>query len=176
MDMLTKLNSRVEIQDLMARYCRAVDRRDWEALRACYHSDAYDAHGSYSGDVDGFIDWVSTRHAVIPFSMHFVGNCLIEFVDETTAISETSFVVFRRAPASDKDAAQRIAEVDAEVFGRYLDRVERRDGGWRYARRKVVIDETRTRPSQGGVIPAVGRRDAADPVYAWWRNAGLSVD
>jgi 3-phenylpropionate/cinnamic acid dioxygenase small subunit len=166
MDALSRLTARADIQDLMARYCRAVDRRDWAALRNCYHNGAHDDHGAYSGDVEGFIAWVSARHAAIPFSMHFAGNALIEMLDEATAVAETPFVVFRRAPASE-------GEADAEVFGRYLDRIEKCDGAWRYAHRKVVLDETRSRASQSAGAASAGRRDLSDPVFAWLREAGL---
>lgn len=165
MDALTRLIARADIEDLMARYCRAVDRRDWPALSDCYHPDAHDDHGAYAGGVEGFIAWVSERHATIPFSMHFAGAGLIEMLDETSVVAEVPFVVFRRAPGPE-------GEIDAEVYGRYLDRLEKRDGAWRYARRKVVIDETRSRPSQRGGGPTAGRRNSSDPVFAWLRNRG----
>ncbi len=58
---------------------------------------------------------------------------------------------------------------DVEVFGRYCDRFEKRDGAWRVARRKVVYDGTRTQPSTHHLrklVGAMGRRDRSDPVYA----------
>src|SRR5215210_6467344 len=64
-DDIRRLIDRAGIQDLMARYARSVDRRDWDAVRSTFHPDAHDDHGDYKGDVDGFITWVSERHAKI---------------------------------------------------------------------------------------------------------------
>jgi SnoaL-like domain len=87
-----QLLDRIAIHDLIARYASAVDRRDWARVRDTFHPDAHDDHGEYKGDVDGFIAWVSKRHAEIPQSMHFLGNCLIEFASADVALVETYFV------------------------------------------------------------------------------------
>jgi hypothetical protein len=84
-DKLSRLADQMEIQDLMARYTRCVDRAQWAGLRDIYHPDATDDHGAYVGNVEGFIEWVSRRHAAIPEAMHFLGNCLMEFADRDTA-------------------------------------------------------------------------------------------
>ena len=171
MDKLAELVARAEIQDNMCRYTRGVDRRDWPVVRACYHDDAIDEHGDYSGDADGFIAWVAVRHAQIPFSAHFLGNCLIEFANDTTAVVETYFHVMRRNPG--KGGAE---GNDVDLIGRYLDRFEKRNGEWRVARRKVVSDAIRVRSApmfdmKG--VPSVGSRDPSDPLYEWRQKAGL---
>lgn len=183
MDKLAWLVSRAEIEDLMTRYARGVDRRDWPAVRACYHEDALDDHAAYSGDVDGFIAWVTERHAEIPFSAHFLGNCLIEFVDEDTAIAETYFMVMRHGRPNPRqaDAAPESRRIgfdgtDVDLVGRYLDVFTRRDGAWRIAQRKVVSDASRVQSSRITALKgpgALGRRDGNDPVYAWRKSFGL---
>lgn len=186
MDKLTQLVARAEIEDNLCRYTRAVDRRDWPAVHACYHEDATDQHGDYSGDIDGFIKWVSVRHAEIPFSAHFLGNCLIEFVNDTTAVVETYFLVMRRTPAKAKPAGSASAGgkeaaaegTDVDIIGRYLDRFELRNGKWLVAERKVVSDATRVRRSPDVDMKGVsvrGTRDLSDPVYAWRKQVGLTT-
>lgn len=155
-----------DIRDLMSRYARGVDRRDWDMVRDCYHSDAHDEHGSYRGAVPGFIAWVSARHADIPACIHFLGNSTIELEDDSRAVGETYFIAIQRvAYRSDGGDETR----DDIVFGRYLDRFENRAGVWRISARQVVYDLVQVKPVDGRERqPAgpFGRRDPTDPVFA----------
>ena len=54
---LQRLLDEAAIRRVHLDYCRGVDRRDWELVRSCYHRDAVDHHGPYSGGIDGFIAW-----------------------------------------------------------------------------------------------------------------------
>lgn len=174
MDKLAELAARVDIQDCLFRYARGVDRRDWASVRETYHDDATDEHGEFSGTVDGFIEWVSRRHQSIPFAAHFLGNCLIEFLDQNTAVAETYFIAMQRRtlPASMREGG---SEIDAEVIGRYVDRFERRgDDRWRVAKRRVVYDSSRIRQSTHNAVNAgsIGTRDRNDPIFAVLRQIG----
>lgn len=163
MDKLAELIAKDEIRDNFLRYARGIDRRDWALVRDCYHEDAVDWHGAFHGSTDGFITWVSERHAAVPFSMHFLGNCLIELINDAAAKAETYFVAISRRELADGGAT------DTEVFGRYLDRFEKRgDGVWRIAIRKVVYDSSRTLPSTNHIHKlqgVLGQRNREDPVY-----------
>lgn len=174
MDRIERLVARAEIEDNYCRYARAVDRRDWEALRDCFHPDAVDEHGDYHGGPDGFIDWVKARHTPVPFSMHYLLNCLVEFLDDHTAAAETYFWAIQRRETAAADGS--ITGTDIEVFGRYVDRFEKRaDGIWRVAARRVVYDSTRTQPSTSHLrklAGVLGRRDRDDPVYRNLRPSG----
>jgi hypothetical protein len=55
---LDRLADQQEVRDVIYRYCRGIDRRDYDLVRACYHADATDDHGDYRGGVDGFITYV----------------------------------------------------------------------------------------------------------------------
>lgn len=174
MDRLAELVARAEIQDQLMRYARGVDRKDWDAVRATYHADAHDEHGEFSGSVDEFIEWVEKRHRTIPFSMHLLLNCLVEFKDEDTAFVETYFIAMRRAPGPAANGSANAPEVDAEVIGRYLDRFERREGTWKVARRCVVYDSSRMVPSSHRPRTAkglLGVRGRQDPVFNWFAKS-----
>lgn len=165
MDPIATLLAKDEIRDCLARYARGVDRRDWGMVRACFHPDARDEHGAFTGDPAAFIDWVSARHAEIPCAIHFLGNCLIELTDDTTALVETYFHASQTRPGP--PATRR------EVFGRYCDRFEQRGGRWRIARRQVVYDDARSAgigPDQPRPDGTWGRRDRDDAVYAMRRD------
>jgi hypothetical protein len=79
-----RIADRMQIQDTMYRWCRSVDRLDFDAMRQVFHPEAVDHHGAFDGGVEGLIDWIGNRHRTIPFSMHAVSNMLIEFAGPTS--------------------------------------------------------------------------------------------
>jgi hypothetical protein len=176
MELIEQLAARAEIQDCLYRYARGVDRRDWTAVRATYHPDAWDEHGEFTGTVDQFIDWVSERHATIPFAAHFVVNCLIEFIDDRSAVVETYFLGMQRRAAPEHMRRHDGDEVDAELMVRYVDLFEKRqDNVWRVARRKLVYDSSRIQPSSHTPRKVIiGTRDENDPIFAVRRALGLT--
>ncbi len=129
-----------EIRNVHLRYCRAVDRMDWDAVRACYHPDATDDHGGYSGGIDGFIDWIAAGLPRFAMTSHFTGNQLIEVTGDS-AWAEHYAIATHRLPASDDAPAK-----DLIAMVRYIDRMERRDGRWRIATRVVISDGERVDP------------------------------
>lgn len=167
---LQRLIDKDDIQDALCRYARGVDRGDWALVRSTYHPDAHDTHGDYSGPVDGLIDWLDKRFAGVDNSMHFLGNCLIEFAGPDLALVETSFVSRRLRPLTDSER-QTLGPKDAicrEGWGRYVDRFERRQGEWRVAHRTVVLEASSSSVALGGLRTSPltwGRRDTTDTLY-----------
>ena len=153
------------IRDVLARYARGVDRKDWDLIRAAFHPGARDDHGAYRGDVEGLIEWVARRHASIDQAMHFLGNCLVEFANDDLALVETYYAAFLRL-GPDAHESRRIllggsaqpGYIDTTVLGRYIDRFERRNGEWRIARRINVYEGTRAH---------VVRDPSHDPQHDW---------
>lgn len=171
MDPLDQLRSRVEIENVMLRYARGVDRLQWDAVRACFHPDARDEHGDVTGTYEDMIAYTIERHKRIPFSQHFLANCLIEFVDQDNAVVETYFVAWQRMTGDDASG-----DTDLDIFARNLDHFERRNVEWRVARRKVIFDSFRARPSQEVPIKPnwiLGKRDDTDPIYPFRRRIGI---
>jgi hypothetical protein len=151
---LEKLVAKSEIGDCLKRYARGVDRRDWALVRACFHDDAIDHHGEFQGTSDEFVEWVRARHAAIPFAMHYLLNCLIEFTSCSSAAVETYFWAIQRRETPGENG--QVHGTDFEVFGRYVDRFEERDGVWRVADRKVAYDSSRRLPSSNHLRKMVG--------------------
>ncbi len=185
---LQRLVDRANIEDVMLRYARGADRRNWELVRTTFHEDATDHHGDFKGTRDEFIDWVSTSHASVAKSTHFLGNCLIEFGTDDVAAVETYFIAVLRLGAEaeshrqmlvDNAASGKPDDLRVEVIGRYVDRFERREGAWRIARRRVVFDTIHTQAAAGNVDAntgwALGKRDLADPVFLNRSECGLPV-
>lgn len=150
------------VKALHLRYCRGVDRLDWALVRACYHPDGTDDHGSYRGGVDGFIAWAAAGLARFESTTHFTGNQLVEVAGDIAWAEHYAVVYHRRAAGPDGPAADLIANV------RYVDRVERRDGEWRIATRVVVVDAEKVEPVAAtwlGTATQRGRRDRTDLSY-----------
>ncbi|HEY9281367.1 MAG TPA: nuclear transport factor 2 family protein [Eoetvoesiella sp.] len=184
-----RIADRMAIQDAMYRWCRAVDRLDYEGMRAAFHPDGTDDHGIFSGGVDGLVEWIKERHKKIPFSMHQVSNMLIEFASPDLALVETYVRTVQRYPA---DATASLVQlsggqegtpgvaVDLLTCSRYVDRFERRAGEWRIFRRTLVQDwkqmvevpENAPKPLDGWTV---GSRSKDDPVYRERAELGLSA-
>jgi hypothetical protein len=182
-----KVADRMRIQDVIYRWCRAVDRLDKQGMLDVFWPGAIDSHGPYIGPAEGLIDWILVRHKPIATSSHFVGNLLIEFVSDDVALVETYVRTVQQYPP---DAKQQLAQLTGGAAGdpgaamdmftssRYLDRMERRDGEWRIAHRDLVQDwkqivDVKYRaltPAEGWII---GRRDGKDQVQAERRRLGI---
>jgi hypothetical protein len=124
---LQRLVDESAIRRLLSRYVRAIDRRDFDLLRSCYHDDAVDEHGHYDGDIDGFVDFLRSV-PTSKFESHFLGNPHIE-VEGDVARAETYCLALRRVDDGEGGLVDRFQHV------RYLDRIEKREGEWRIAHR-----------------------------------------
>jgi hypothetical protein len=141
---LERMADENDIRHVVYRYCRGIDRRQYDLVRSCYHPDATDEHGDFRGNLDQFIEMVQQGLPRYRSTNHFIGNLLIE-VDGTTARSEAYTIAFHRLfPRGDKPAR------DYLVGLRYIDDFEKRSGEWRIAHRVCAFDWTRTDPVQPG--------------------------
>ena len=162
---LDRLVDQQEIRDVIYRYCRGIDRRDYDLVRACYHPDATDDHGDYRGGVDGFITYVMAGLPRYEATMHFIGNVLVEPVADQARAESYIVAHHRIAPSSSKPAR------DFVVGLRYVDDFERRNHEWRIAARVCAFEWSRLDPIEpGGWVPGatatLGRHDGSDVVFA----------
>jgi hypothetical protein len=163
--LLRTLADRAEIQDLLARYCRGIDRCDLDLVRSAYHPDATERHGPYQGNSHEIMaEIVPMLEATYAAAQHHLTNMLIE-IDGDHARGETYFLAFQRQDHADGSSTFE------QYGGRYLDRFERRDGRWGITERLVLMDWTRvgpTGPEWAGTatFPGSGVRDQ-DPSSAF---------
>jgi len=152
---LDDLAAREEIRNLILRWCRAIDRLDFDAIREVFHPDAYDDHGSFKGGVEALIDWIRERHSGIPFSMHSVSNCLVDFLGADEAVVESYCLALQKYPAASRKKLEVLVGpldipsspyLDMTVACRYVDLVSRREGVWRIEKRTVVLDSVSVLP------------------------------
>lgn len=125
--------ARDELHALVTSYCRAVDRADYEGLRAMYHPDATDSHGSFStGGVEQFIAQLQAAQPYVRVSQHNITTTNFVVAGEK-ARGEVYCLVFHTFAGPDHD-------VDVIIGGRYLDQYTRHDGRWKFSRRTIVAD------------------------------------
>ncbi|EAQ02030.1 gamma-BHC dehydrochlorinase [Pseudooceanicola batsensis HTCC2597] len=163
---VTELMDREKIRDCIYRYCRGIDRADEETLRSSYWPDAYDSHGTYVGDIEGFYDWVKSIWKTGPRNIHAVSNVLIDFRGPNHAAVESYFTALQRGTGPDGVTRQVL------LAGRYCDHFEKRGAEWRVLERKVVFDwvEPQTPPEGAeeerfGTRLPVGGPAPDDPIY-----------
>jgi hypothetical protein len=164
---LRRLVDEAAIRDVQLRYCRGVDRRDWDLVRSCYHPDAADYHGPYRGGVDGFIAWAKEVCETLEITQHLTGNQLIE-IDGDVAWREAYTTAFHRFKPTDTEP-----RMHWWLRVRYQDRLERRAGEWRIAERMVLLDGQWRSPVEE--LPGDwvwGRYDTDDPIYNRTRPFG----
>jgi len=125
------LKDRADIDRCLKLYSRAVDRLDRALLLSVYHPDAIDDHGIFVGGPEDFADWVIDMHTRTHLShQHCQFNSTVD-IDGDTAHAETYFMfvgINRKPPTF------------AMSGGRYIDRLEKRDGKWAIAARICVRD------------------------------------
>lgn len=132
---LQTLLDRCEIEDLLTRYMRSIDRGDVATLRACYLPGATEEHGGiYSGPAQGYLDTIAealTHPRAV--ATHAMSNLLVE-VDGDRARAEHYVLAMTRSRADDGEVK------DSLVASRIVDELRREDGRWGIARRRLRFD------------------------------------
>ncbi|MCV7426022.1 nuclear transport factor 2 family protein [Mycobacterium montefiorense] len=130
---LALMLDRDELHALVAAYCRAVDRADYETLRSLYHPEATDAHGSFSsGGVEQFIAQLQAAEPYVRVSQHNITTTNF-VVEGDGARGEIYCLVFHTFAGPEHD-------IDVVIGGRYLDTYIRHDGRWKFLQRTIIAD------------------------------------
>ena len=126
------LTDRQSILDCIARNARGCDRHDPQMLSSAYHADGIDEHG-LANIIDGplYHAWANGVHARGSLqNMHHITTHSCE-IDGDVAHAESYVIGLFLNP--DGVTARLLA-------GRYVDRLERRDGEWRIALRRCTVE------------------------------------
>ena len=129
--MVQELYDRQAIHDCVLRYCRGVDRFDRDLILSAFHPDALDEHGKFVGSPVEFVDWALGQHGKAHLShQHLIQNHRAD-VEGDTAHAETYFTFI---------SMNRGGKPVTMGGGRYVDRLEKRDGRWAIAARVCLRD------------------------------------
>jgi ketosteroid isomerase-like protein len=123
---IEELLDRQAVVDCLYRYARGVDRLDDELVHSAFHSDGVHHAGGKRRSVSEFLAWYRGKPREAS-AQHYVTNDTVQ-LDGDLAHSESYFLATSRRD----DGRLRMSG------GRYLDRLERRDGAWRIAVRFVI--------------------------------------
>ncbi len=169
-----QLAGREAIRDCIYRYCRAIDRCDFDLLASVYWPDATEDHSPFVGSATDFIAWAKVMLRPMDETQHLVANMLIEIEGDTAQV-ETYIRAHHRLPRDDG------GRHDLETAGRYLDVMRRRDDEWRIQSRTVSRDWFRMYPDSadwktgvfGKAFPPP-KRTTEDPSYRVLQFAPVS--
>lgn len=129
---LQEMRDRQEILQCVVNNARGCDRHDVELLSSCYHLDGTDEHGS-ANTIPGkeYANWANQVHAQGSIqNLHHITNHTCE-IDGDTAHAE-SYVIGLFFDANGESARL--------LSGRYIDRLEKREGVWRIALRRCTVE------------------------------------
>jgi len=153
---------RLAIHRTLLQYCRGVDRHDLDLIKSAFHSDAEANHGAALRG-NAWEIWVRLFREPerTLSSQHHLTNEYID-VKGDVAYGETYFLAYFVRLSSEGRHELRT------MGGRYIDRLEKRDGTWRIADRLSVVDWEKTEPTpppSDDDLRVRGRRDRQDASF-----------
>jgi len=131
---LQELSDKIEIQELLARYCHALDEKDWPSFRAVFSDDAlldFSAFGGPRGGVDDLVAFLEPILEGLASSQHTVSTIKID-LDGDAANARSAAIVPMTTVAADGIESTFISGLW------YEDRLFRTNDGWRIKSRKQV--------------------------------------
>ena len=153
---LQEISDRLEIQDLFARYCFAIDERNWDALDRIFTPDAridYTETGGAKGSLAEIKAWLPRALERFPAFQHMVATSRLVF-DGDSASSRT--ILFNPMVLPGKDGTPQTFFIGLW----YRDRLVRTGDGWRIAERHEEMSWTHNVPAMDPA-PELGSEGSA---------------
>ena len=128
---IREISDRIRINDLLIRYTRAIDTKDWALLDTCFVPDAdvdYTASGGAAGKYPEVRAWLAKALAPFPITAHYITNSIVELKGDR-ASSRT--LVYNPMFFANPDGSLH----DFTVGATYVDELVYTEAGWRIARR-----------------------------------------
>jgi SnoaL-like domain len=126
------VEDQLEVEQLLTRYCRAVDSKDWLLYRSLFTEDAhvdYSAAGLVAGTVSDAVDYLGRHQDAISVGMHYVTNIESSFDGDTADTVAMWFNAVRLPGATDMSF----------FHGRWHDALIRTPEGWRIRDLKLDV-------------------------------------
>jgi 3-phenylpropionate/cinnamic acid dioxygenase small subunit len=128
----SRRSDRIEINDLLIRYTKAIDQKDWKLLDTVFTPDAevdYVSSGGIKGSYKEARAWLEKALAPFPITVHYVTNSEVtlsgDHASARTAVYNPMFF------ANPDGSLHHFA-----VGAYYVDELVRTAAGWRIAKRR----------------------------------------
>ena len=128
---LQELSDRMEINDLLVRYTRAIDDMDWNLLDTVFTPDAdidYTSSGGIAGKYPEVREWLGKALAAFPITIHAITNSTVTLDGDT---GKGTTLVNNPMVAPNPDGGQQ----QFTVWAWYVDEFVRTAEGWRISKR-----------------------------------------
>ena len=129
---LQAIGDRIEIEELLVRYSRAIDHRDFETLESLFTPDATFDGGSLGNPTGAraIREMIEGTLTGLDATQHLVGKSLIELDGDSAEVR--TYLISQHIRESTPGPVKHYF-----LGGEYADRVVRTDDGWRIAYRRL---------------------------------------
>ena len=129
---LQELSDRIEINDLLIRYTKAIDQKDWKLLDTVFTPDAevdYVSSGGIKGSYAEARAWLEKALAPFPITVHYVTNSEVTLAGDRASARTAVY-----NPMFSKNADGSLHHFAVGAY--YVDELVRTPAGWRIAKRR----------------------------------------
>jgi hypothetical protein len=151
---IQEISDRLEIGELLVRYCTAIDSKRYDDLDFVFRGDAvidYTSAGGIRGALPEIKQWLSEVLSLFPMTQHVVGNVMIR-VQGDRATSRCAFFNPMGLPLPEGKKGLKVL-----FFGGYYnDSLARTADGWRIVERVEESTWDCASVVQEGMIPTEG--------------------
>jgi hypothetical protein len=157
------LMDRQAILDCVTSHARGHDRHDSALITGAYHDDGFDEHGAAVNPGPSYAGWINAVHAA--GSQNHLHNITTHKVEIDGEVAHAESYVLVTLLNHDGVTAR-------FINGRYIDRLEKRQGTWRIAVRRSTVEVMIAADASGLKNPLFvdqgysrGSRDRSDLSY-----------
>jgi len=163
-ELLVRLLDENACRAVLARYGAAIDWQDRQGLETVFWPDAEIDYGFFKGRGADFVTVLLQIAALSLRRFHMLGGERLRIVGD---IAHAESYILTQAVSQAADGAQ----LSSLFYGRFIDRLERRHGEWRIARRDYLQHGAYVGPYLENAAP-VGLPDAngLDPAHPLFRR------
>jgi len=162
-DATTRLLAEAECTRLLHAYGRAVDWQDREGLALLFWPDAIIDLGFFKGDGEEATSFLLANAALSLRRFHATSNIVLR-IDGDIALADSCSITHA---VGDDGAGGQGWQL---FYGRYLDRLERRAGEWRFAERTFLLNAHHSGTyGDSPLLAAVPRADDFTPHHPLFR-------
>ena len=158
---VAEVADRLAIIEVIHAYARGIDRADEHLLKSACWEDAELDYGGYKGLAYPFCESLPNALRNYSNTQHQISNTLI-FLDGSRASSESYLTAHHLRPDG----------TEMTYIGRYLDKMEKREGVWKIKYRKIImtwhqdVSSTENFSKNASLVPiSRATNDSGDPSY-----------